>query len=280
MASPVNEAIVGRPAPPLRPFVDRYLGYHQEGFARGVHRGLPSRHLTFIISLAEPVDIAGMPDPAQRPAAFQALVGGLHAAPASIHHEGRQLGLSVQLTPLGAWGLFGMPAGALAWSVVDLEDVVGQSGRELVERLAEAPTWQARFAILDDALLRRLDRPSGPSPETARAWERLVASGGTLDVSTLAREVGWSRRHLSERLRIELGLPPKVLARVLRFERARRMLERSDRPPLADVAAACGYYDQAHMNREWRELAGSSPTAWLAEELPSVQDAATKLSAS
>jgi AraC-like DNA-binding protein len=276
----VNESTIGRPAPPLRPFVDRYIGYRQEGFPPGVHRGLPSRHLTFIISLADPVDIAGMPDAAQRPAAYQAFVGGLHAAPATIRHDGTQVGVSIQLTPLGAHALLGVPAGALAWSVVDLEDVLGRPAGALVERLAEAPTWAARFAVLDEVLTSRLDEPAGPSRETVRAWERLVASGGSLDVRTLAREVGWSRRHLGERFRVELGLPPKVLGRVLRFERARRLLEAPRRPSLAEVAAVCGYYDQAHLNREFRELAGCSPLVWLAEELPSVQDEGLELGAS
>jgi AraC-like DNA-binding protein len=278
--APVNESTIGRPAPPLRPFVDRYIGYRQEGFPPGVHRGLPSRHLTFIISLADPVDIAGMPDAAQRPAAYQAFVGGLHAAPATIRHDGTQVGVSIQLTPLGAHALLGVPAGALAWSVVDLEDVLGRPAGALVERLAEAPTWAARFAVLDEVLTSRLDEPAGPSRETVRAWERLVASGGSLDVRTLAREVGWSRRHLGERFRVELGLPPKVLGRVLRFERARRLLEAPRRPSLAEVAAVCGYYDQAHLNREFRELAGCSPLVWLAEELPSVQDEGLELGAS
>ena len=281
MSAPVHESVTGRPAPPLRPFVARYLGYRQQGFAPGLHRGLPSRHLTFIVSLADPVDIAAMPDASQRPGAFQAFVGGLHAAPATIRHDGTQVGVSVPLTPLGASALLGVPAGALAWSVVDLDDVLGRPTGELVERLAEAPTWPARFAVLDDVLTRRLGRPGGPAPETVRAWERLVASGGTVDVAGLAREVGWSRRHLSERLRLELGLPPKVLARVLRFERARRLLQGPERPSLAEVAAVCGYYDQAHLNREWRQLAGCSPLAWLAEEeLPSVQDDATEVGAS
>ena len=280
MAAPVNESAFGRPAPPLRPFVDGYVGYRQEGFAPGVHRGLPSRHLTFIVSLADPVDIAGMPDAAQRPAAYQAFVGGLHAAPATIRHHGTQVGVSIQMTPLGAHALLGMPAGALAWSVVELEDVLGRPAGELVERLADAPAWRARFAVLDDVLSRRLDAPGGPSPETVRAWERLLTSGGSLDVRTLAREVGWSRRHLSERFRLELGLPPKVLGRVLRFERARRLLEGPHRPSLAQVAAVCGYYDQAHLNREFRELAGCSPLQWLAEELPSVQDDGLEIGAS
>jgi len=271
---------MGRPVPPLRPFVDRYLGYRQEGFDPGVHRGLPSRHLTFIVSLGDRIDIAGMPDAAQRPGRFQAFVGGLHAAPATIRHDGTQVGVSIDLTPLGARALLGMPAGELAWSVVDLEDVLGHPGRELVERLASAPSWEARFAVLDAVLARRLHEPTGPPPEAVRAWDRLVASGGTVDVRSLAREVGWSRRHLSERLRVEVGLPPKVLARVLRFERARRLLQRPSHPGLADVAAVCGFYDQAHLNREWRELAGCSPTTWLAEELPSVQDTTVEMGAS
>jgi AraC-like DNA-binding protein len=277
---PVNESAIGRPAPPLRPFVDRYVGYRQEGFAPGLHRGLPSRHLTFIVSLADPVDIAGMPDAAQAPASYQAFVGGLHAAPATIRHDGTQVGVSIQLTPLGASALLGVPAGALAWSVVDLDDVLGRPAGELVERLADAPTWAARFAVLDHVLTARLDEPAGPSRETVRAWERLVASGGGVDVRSLAREVGWSRRHLSERFRLELGLPPKVVGRVLRFERARRLLTSPRRPSLAAVAAVCGYYDQAHLNREFRELAGCSPLTWLAEELPSVQDDALEVGAS
>jgi AraC-like DNA-binding protein len=280
VTAPVHESAIGHPAPLLRPFVDRYIGYRQEGFAPGVHRGLPSRHLTFIISLADPVDIAGMPDAAQPPAAYQAFVGGLHAAPATIRHDGTQVGVSIQLTPLGAHALLGMPAGALAWSVVDLEDVLGRPAGELVERLAEARTWAARFTVLDEVLTSRLDEPAGPARETVRAWERLVASGGRLDVGTLAKEVGWSRRHLSERFRVELGLPPKVVGRVLRFERARRLLEAPRRPSLAEVAAVCGYYDQAHLNREFRELAGCSPLVWLAEELPSVQDEGVELGAS
>ena len=276
----MSEAVTGSPAPPLRPYVERYLGYRQEGFAPGVHRGLPSRHLTFIISLADPVDIAGMPDAHQRPGTYQAFLGGLHAAPATIRHEGTQIGVSLDLTPTGARALLGVPAGALAWSVVDLEDVLGPPGRELVDRLADAPTWADRFAVLDAVLARRVVPGTGPPPETVRAWDRLVASGGTLDVRALASDVGWSRRHLSERFRSELGLPPKVAARVLRFERARRLLQLPARPPLADVAAACGFYDQAHLNRDWRELAGCSPTTWLAEELPSVQDGAAVVGAS
>ena len=105
---------------------------------------------------------------------------------------------------------------------------------------------------------------------------RLVDTGGALEVGTVAREVEWSRRHLSERFRLEYGLAPKVIAQVVRFERARRLLASRSRPSLAHVAAVCGYADQSHLTRDWRRFAGKSPTAWLTEELPFVQDDAAE----
>jgi transcriptional regulator GlxA family with amidase domain len=104
------------------------------------------------------------------------------------------------------------------------------------------------------------------------AWRRLVNSDGGIPVRALAEETGWSRRHLASRFRSEIGLAPKEAARVLRFDRARRLLGRHDRPSLVDVANRCGYFDQAHLTRDWRQFAGCSPTVWMAEEFPSVQD--------
>ncbi|MEA2670112.1 MAG: hypothetical protein QOG45_332, partial [Chloroflexota bacterium] len=176
-------------------------------------------------------------------------------------------------TPAGARALLGLPAAAIAWDVVDLAEILGPGSAGLVDRLACAPTWTDRFAILDAVLSRRVREGIGMPEEVGWAWRRLVASGGLLPVSELAGEIGWSRRHLAERFRDELGLAPKVAARVMRFQRARRMLQRPRRAALAEVAAACGYYDQAHLTREWNELAGCTPTRWMAEELPSVQDA-------
>jgi AraC-like DNA-binding protein len=271
MAEPLIETVVGMPAPPLRSIIDRYRGYQVVG-PPGTHRGLPSRNLTFIISLDEPVDIVRMPDDRQTPGRFQAFLGGLHASPAHVRHDGFQHGIVLQLTPLGARALLGFPAGEVAHTVVHLEDVLGRSVHGLVDRLVAAPDWRPRFSVLDEVLVQRLKEDAGPPAEVAWAWQRLISAGGEVAVAELAAEVGYSRRHLSELFRLELGLAPKVAARVLRFERSRRLIERADRPNLAAVAAASGYYDQAHLAREWCDIAGCPPTMWMAEELPSVQD--------
>ena len=97
-------------------------------------------------------------------------------------------------------------------------------------------------------------------------------------MASLAREIGWSPRYLGSRLQAETGLTPKAAARVVRFDRARRLLQRwsastagGPPPVLADLAAGCGYYDQAHLAREFRAFAGCPPTQWLAEEFRNVQ---------
>jgi AraC-like DNA-binding protein len=264
---------VTQPAAMLRPFVVDYVGYRMQGYEPGIHAGLPSRFLTLIVSLDAPVDLVSLPDPGQRPEQFGAFVGGLHAAPAMIRHDGNQHGVQLKVTPLGARALFGLPAAEVASTVVHLADVLGPLAGELADRLRAGTTWRECFAALDDVLTRALREPPAPRPELSFTWNRLAATGGAVDIRSVAREVEWSRRHLSERFRTEYGLPPKVMARVMRFERARRLLVSKTRPSLAEVAAGCGYADQAHLTRDWRSLAGQSPAAWLAsEQLPFVQD--------
>src|SRR5262249_28104239 len=125
MDEPLVEMVTGRPRPQLAPFVAVYAGYRIEGAQPGVHRGLPSRHLTFIVTLDGTADLATMPDPARPPASFTTLAGGLHASPALISHDGHQHGIHLRLTPLGARVLLGLPAGELASTVVDLGTLLG-----------------------------------------------------------------------------------------------------------------------------------------------------------
>jgi AraC-like DNA-binding protein len=106
------------------------------------------------------------------------------------------------------------------------------------------------------------------------AWDRLVTRRGSTPVTAIAAEVGWSRRHLTARFDQEFGLTPKVAARVLRFEASVARLRAAPHARIADVAAAAGFADQAHMSREWRDLAGCAPSRWISEEFPYVQAAA------
>lgn len=275
MSDPIIGALTGIPGPRLRPYVERYFAYRLEGFEPGIHRGLPSRYLTFIISLADPIVVEDMPGASGVAGTYASVLSGLHPGPAMIRHNGTQVGVAVDITPLGARSLFGLPAVELASTIVEPHEVLGRHAATLNDRLWSAASWEERFGILDKVLAKALKEHARPAPEVSAAWRSLVATGGGATVQSIATEVGWSRRHLSERFRTEVGVAPKLAARILRFENARSRLSAYRRVGLAEVAHSAGYFDQAHFTREFTEFAGCSPTRWIAEELPSVQDEVT-----
>ena len=280
---PREEYVAGRPAAGLRGLVAGYSGYRSEGVPPARHRGLPSPYLTFIVTLDDPLVIAAHPDPRQPASRHGTLLGGLHTAPAIVTHQGRQSGVQISLSPLGARALLGLPAGELAGLDLEADLVLGRIADELADRVRSAPTWTDRFAAIDEVLLRGADRETAVSPEVAHAWRRLLTTGGRVPVAALAAETGWSTRHLAARFRLETGLTPKAAARVVRFDRARRRLQ-SEPVLLADLAADAGYYDQAHLAREFGALAGCAPRQlrqeWVAEEVANVQDAPASAGAS
>jgi AraC-like DNA-binding protein len=263
------EQAVSLPAPALRSFISHYEGVHVEGAPPTTHAGLPSRYVHLIISFAEPIELLRTPG-CGHPGRFRALVGGLHDAPALVRQADCVHLVHVFLTPLGVRAILGVPNSELVSRVVELSDLWGPRATALVECLSNTGSWDERFAHLDDAFSRAL-RPHELSAPAVWAWRRLARRSGDISVASLARHIGWSRAHFTDRFRAEFGLGPKTAARIFRFEHACRALKAAPRR-LADVALSCGYYDQAHMTREWHALAGSSPRQWIAHELPFVQD--------
>ena len=265
------ESVTGAPAGELRRTGGlAYHGYDLRPGVAGVHRGLPSPSLTLVVTFGEPLSLRA-PDGA--PVRARAVLGGLHDTPATIVHDGRQSGIHVLLDPLAARALVGAPAAELAGLAIDAGDVLGADAAELAERVEDAADWPARFAALDAVLLRRLARAPRAEvhDEVGHAWRRILASGGAAPVEPLAREVGWSPRHLGQRFRAELGVGLKVAARMARFDRVRRRIAARALAGwpvgLAELAADGGYADQQHLAREFRSLAGCSATRWVAEEI-------------
>lgn len=193
----------------------------------------------------------------------RSFVAGLSQAPTLTRYADQQRGVEIRLTPPGAYRLFGVPMSELTDRVIDLEDIWGRAASQLVERLADAPGWAERFAVLDTELGRLAVRGPHPDRELEGAWRRLERSSGVLRIGDLLDDTGWSRRRLAERFRQQTGLTAKALARVMRFQHAVRLLTGPGHRSLASIAVAAGYYDQAHLNRDFRELAGCTPTEYL-----------------
>jgi AraC-like DNA-binding protein len=258
------------PAPVLRPFISHYGGARVHGLTPGFNTTLPSRHAHLIISLGTPINVRQAANDAQPAACLSALVAGLHAGFAIVERTCAWEGLHVFFHPLGLRSVLGIPAAELAGGAVAFSDLCPDDAPEVMERLGSTQDWQARFAILDEVFTRRLI-PANGSPLVAHAWLKLAASHGRHSVESLAQDTGWSRQHIADRFRAELGIAPKTAARIFRFEHACGLISNL-RLPLADVAAACGYADQAHMTRDWNGFTGTSPRAWIVNELPFLQD--------
>lgn len=245
-----------RTHPALRPFLRSYNGYWETAVVPSRTRTLPTRTTVVIINLGPPLYLE-VPGSGARGREYGSFVAGMHDGHGMYASPGGQRGIQLDVTPLGAYTLLGVPMGRLTNAAADLPDLLGRGADALVERLAGAPSWGERFDVLDEFLLRRLEVGPAPDPEVARAW-RLLNRDVTVTVADVAADVGWSRKHLTNRFREQAGLPPKVMARVLRFQRAMDLL--AGGATLADTAFACGYYDQAHLNREFRALSGCTPT--------------------
>jgi len=261
--------VEGRPHRALRPFLHAYHGYLEYEPVPTRMRTLPGRHAVLIVNLGPPMRLTV---PGAAAARYRSFLAGVQDRHGTYETPGGQRGIQLDLSPLGAYTLLGVPMGRLANLAAGLDDLLGpRPAGELVERLDAAPSWAARFDLLDAFLLRRLELGPVPSAEVARAGRVLTATGGRIPVAALAGELGWSRARLHSRFREQVGLAPKVMARVLRFERALALMAEGGRG-WAEIAADCGYYDQAHLNRDVRALAGCTPTRLLSTREPEVLD--------
>ena len=249
-----SEVVEASPRPDLRTYVDRYVGYRDaQGSVR--RRELPSPTVTLIVSFGHALHIT---DPrtggTTRRTSFAA---GLHDHWVFTETMGQE-GVQINLTPVGAYTILGVPMNELTNHAVELASILGTGADDLAFQLAELPTWEDRFHLLDHVLANRMTTGHVPAPTTRWVWNRIRETSGKVEIETLVRELGCSRKHISERFRVEVGITPKSLARLSRFDRAVGLLRRGENA-LADIAVSSGYYDQAHLNREVREFAGVSP---------------------
>ncbi|HEV2061406.1 MAG TPA: helix-turn-helix domain-containing protein [Solirubrobacteraceae bacterium] len=244
-------------APRLRPHVLGYCGYREWG-SRGFRRlETPSGEVHVILSFGPRIVADGE--------VVESFVAAPHTRPAVVESREGQHGVEIRLTPLGAHLVLDVPLHELADRTLPFEDVWGDG--ELIARLHDAPSWEARFDLLDGVLADRLAGARPLAPEIDGAWRRLVATHGATPIAELVRASGWSRRHFTTSFTRAAGLPPKTFARVLRFDRAKAQLGRPGLS-LAGIALQCGYYDQAHFNRDFRAFAGLTPTELMARRLP------------
>lgn len=189
------------------------------------------------------------------------MVSGVHTTATLGEYEGCLRGIEVMLTPSAAYRVLGLPLHHVADSNVDLAAACGSDAARLADRLGTRTCWADRFQLLERWIHARLDAGPEPSPTVAWLWSWTSRNHGRIDVQQMAAEVGWSRRHLEDQFHHHVGISPKAAARMWRLRHALGLLAAGH--PAAIVAQRCGFYDQAHLNRDIKNMIGCTPGEFL-----------------
>ncbi len=221
---------------------------------------LPDGLVVVIVNLGQPQHLHDSHDLSRFTVFKDAWISGLHD---EAIVTGAGLGshlVGAHLEPLGAHRLTGMPMHELARSVIDLDAIFGDEFHRLRDRLLTLPTPAARIAAFEHHLAERVERGPNPRGEVAHALVRIRATRGAVSIRTLARETGFSAKHLLELFRQQVGLGPKVYARVVRFHHVAQALRASPRANLGRLAHEAGFSDQSHFVREFSAFSGAPPS--------------------
>jgi AraC-like DNA-binding protein len=244
------------PGPPLDAFIESFW-WLSDAPGHGREQVVPSGTLELVVNLHED-EFRIYDGQGEHPRRFRgAMVSGAYRRPFVIDTREHASIVGVHFRPGGALPLVGAPPGEIGGAHVELEALWGVAAAELRERLAAASTAERRFAVLEQALLERLRRPARRHPAVAIAIRELDRPHAT--VSEVRERLGLSHRRFIEIFAREVGIAPKLFARIRRFQRALQAAERSVAPRWARLALSCGYYDQAHLTHDFSELAGMSP---------------------
>ncbi len=269
------EMWVRRPPPPLAGYVSAlWAGDAETSYAR--HRMLPNGEMMVMFNLGMPQRLVEGGGAGCGEIYRTAWISGLQERPLTVESMVRHpRGVAVNLRPLGAWTLFGgLSLRELANEMVDLESVLGgvAAVASLRQRMIEAADLGAALDLLERWLVDRMRDGPAAHPTTRAALHHVADSGGDVRVASVARELGVSSRYLNELFHRQVGVSAKSMARIVRLGRVLEGIAAGRGADLVGLALQCGYFDQAHLNRDFRELTGQTPTEYAASMIGSLHD--------
>jgi AraC-like DNA-binding protein len=228
-----------------------------EGRLNRRERFYPTGELDLIVQLDAPFHVVeGQPVGA----CPTSCLAGLLVAPLVIETPTKSRLFGVRLRPAGAYALFGTPLCQLTGTAIDLYDIIGNEAHYLAERLNEAGSNDARLRLLSDWVTHRLVRQARIDPAVAYAVGEIESARGRLPIRNIA---GASAKRFARLFEEQIGVKPKLFSRIVRFRELAAALSNAP-DPLSQAAVTHGYYDHAHMNLEFREFAGMSPSQFRA----------------
>ncbi len=169
----------------------------------------------------------------------------------------------VRLSAQGAYHFFGLPMLEISNGFTDLNFVWKGLAKEIEERIVECKATTKRVDIIQTYLLLQLSKNGKPDSTVDRCLDLIYASKGQVRIEDLSQKTGVSNRQLIRKFNNCIGLPPKEFSRIIKFINSLHYLKQQDNLYLSEASYDCGYYDQAHFIRDFKEYSGLTPTEFL-----------------
>jgi AraC-like DNA-binding protein len=254
---------VWRP-PQLHGLIDHLWAYDGPSSHR-LKRVFPNGRVEILLNFG---DAYRLVEGAGAEACRDAWLSGPQVGPIVLEQPAHQRVMGVRLRPAGAYAVIARPLRETTGLSLDLVDLIGPEASDLLERCEEAISIGRRFHVLAQWISRCFARTRGMDRAVAWAVAQLDASGGAAPIAALRERAGLSETRLVAAFRDQVGLAPKLYGRVVRFRRALGQLQSGRPVRLTEVAFDGQFYDQAHLNAEFRALGGVTPRAFLAARHP------------
>jgi AraC-like DNA-binding protein len=254
------------PKPPLSNFVDLFWLY--DGYSPGPHRKerlMPDGSVELVINLKENeariYDRENLDQCIRFPGA---VLCGPHSNFFVIDTEQQGSVMGIHFRPGGAFPFFKLPADELHNMHVSLEDLWGSQGDLLRQQLLEAPTPSEKFQVIEDCLLAQALRPLKKHRAVDFALHLFGRSNASPAIADVSDQIGISSRRFIQLFSREVGLTPKLFCRVRRFQQVLHTIRMGKDFDWVDLAASCGYFDQAHFIHDFKAFSGINPTTYMA----------------
>jgi AraC-like DNA-binding protein len=249
-----------RVAPALAPYVE--LVWMLEGTATyGSETVLPNGAVELIVNLGSPHKVV---DPKNSWATVfrESWIAGMQQAPLTIQAVRESNLVGIRFRPGGCRPFLGSPLTEITDQVIEASELFGPFIERLCERVGRALSPHERLQAIEAALLERIGSIA-VDPLAERAVAMLAGSGGRVRTRRVADLLGTTEKTLISRFSRAVGVTPKVFARITRLQGVIRAVSNQTRPDWADVALACGYFDQSHLINDFRRLSGTTPEDYI-----------------
>jgi len=192
----------------------------------------------------------------------QILLAGQMRSYAQIAPVGQVQLLGIRFRPGGAFAFLHVPMHELTDQIIEGSEVLGNWVNELQEKLMYGRSLRSRIELIEVALSQRLQKRWQSDRVIAEAVRRILATEGRVQVESLFADLGLSGRQVERKFQTMVGLSPKMLARIMRFQKIFKLAGQQP-DSWSGIAHDCGYYDQAHLIHDFQQFAGQNPSAFL-----------------